>query len=114
MDQACKQMLSFFDLGYANAVGQDRATLLRNNNNVLQNIAFCTALIMTCLGNIDGLLSAEGESSAASAGSIGRAETPKKLATDFKEPAVEWFYTCFSCFRFVFVHVLSRVELCNN
>lgn len=63
-------MLSFFDVEYANGVGRVCATAVKDNDDVLRNVARYTALVMTRLNKFDGSLLVKGESDAAYAGPI--------------------------------------------
>lgn len=73
--QAWIRMLCFLYAKYANSVGKIRISMVRDNDDVLRNVACCTALISILFRKIAGLLPVEDESETVSTGTFGPVET---------------------------------------
>lgn len=89
MDQAWKQMLFVLDLEYANAVRKIRANVVQDKDDVLRNVARCTAIILSCLDKSRRSLPAEGKYDTAGAGSIGPGETLGAAPMDCERPTAK-------------------------
>lgn len=93
MGQASKRMLSPLDIKFASLLGSIRASIVRDVDELLWNVARFTALISTCLVKIDEKVPVEGESDIGNAGFGGPAETSEKATIERDEPSIEKIYT---------------------
>lgn len=84
---------------YACAIGRIRENVVRDSDELLQNVAHCTALIPARLDKTKGALRAEGASATGNIGSIGPVELSEEAAIYCDGPTLKKVYTCFSsCF----------------
>lgn len=88
MDQAGKRIFSLLDMDYAYALGRFHARVVQDNNELLRNVARCTALTSTSFYNINGALLVEGVADAADGGSSVPSETSKEVTIDRDGPTV--------------------------
>lgn len=63
--------------------------MVRDDDEILRNVACCTALILYCLNNTEGSLPVEGESNAANAGSSGPEGALRGESIDFGGSTVD-------------------------
>lgn len=75
MGQVWKQMFSSLDMKYVGALDRIRASVMRDNDELLCRVACRTALISVRLENVDGALLVKVKSSAANARSGTPAES---------------------------------------
>lgn len=68
-------MFFSLDVDHASTVGKVRADVVRDDNELLWNIARCTALISTFLDKIDEAFLVKAESASSNIGSVGPVET---------------------------------------
>lgn len=82
-------MLFLLDMEYAGALERIYASVFQDHDELLQNFAFCTALISARLENVDGAHSLAAVADTANAGFSGQAETSGEARIDRYESTVE-------------------------
>lgn len=88
MDQAWKRMLFSYDMKYASVLGRILASVARDMDVLLRNVARRTPLISTCLNKIGRALPVKGESATKNRGSIETMERSGEAVVDCGRPTM--------------------------